>query len=344
VSAAHTLLVDVVVAVGADPADTRERVEVLRRAGLAVRAISLARAAHAPDAPAPEITIGLRREATAGRLRQAAGAGRVDRVVIAGSEADAAEFGAFFRGAAPVRHWPTAFAPLAGWRSFIAGRRTPAPLFDGHASAADWIMAACSAERAGRGRLGLWDGDYVLAPLPPGGAAAESVLRAFAAVAAERDELDLVVLAEATPAFTRRAEALGVGTRVHCAGPAPRDAEWAWWSHASAALLAGSAPFAGGLVLRALAASCPLLVPRDAGACVAAGEWLARAGCTPWGTPGTSELGATLESLLARGADVESALERGRAVAASRDAAALATRIAAASPHRVVPAASREAA
>jgi putative intracellular protease/amidase len=343
VSTRPTLLVDLVDAIGADPADTRERVQLLRRAGHTVRAIALGRGAHAADAPVDEVAMWTRDRAALGRLREVAKAGRFERVVIAGGDGDAAELQWTLRGTAPLRHWPTAFAPGGRWRSLVAGPAVT-PLFAAHdAGAAERIMSGCAFERSARGRLGLWDGDYVLAPLPLAGAVGEAVLRAFADVAAERSELDLVVLAEATPWITRHAEALGIGTRVHCAGLAPRDAEWAWWSHASAAVLGGNAAFAGGLVLRALAASCPLVVPRDAAACAAAGEWLTSRGATPWGMPDPAALAAVLETLLARDAAVETAVECGRAVAARHDAATLVERLAE-STHDAITRRSREAA
>ncbi|MBI3539925.1 MAG: hypothetical protein HY076_06600, partial [Candidatus Eisenbacteria bacterium] len=328
-SRARLLLIDAIDTVGADIGDVRDRAAALggRRAG--VRAIAIAREDAEHGASQDGLTVWCRGRDTAARLRAAAG--ECERVVIAGGDADAAEWAAAIGAATPIRHWPTTFAPEVGWSARITRPRArPASLFaDDGAPAADRIMGGSGVhrERAGRGRLGLWDGDYALVPLPLTGVAGELLLRAFATVAGEWSGLDLVVLADAQPAMARAAEALRVGTRVHFAGAAAREAEWAWWAHASAAVITGESAFAGGFVLRALASSCPLVVAASAGPAAVAGDWLARHGAAPWGAPAAGDLAAALATLIERGERVESALGEGRAIAARHDAAALAARL-----------------
>jgi len=160
-------------------------------------------------------------------------------------------------------------------------------------------------------------------------------LAAFAALSARASGLDLVVLAEPQPAFEREARARGIGTRVHFVGPAPRDAEWAWWAHASGAVLAGGGPISGGLVLRGLAAGCPMTAAGREGPCSILGRWLAGHGCTPWASASgadATDLAATLARMLERGTHGSEAVARGRALAAGQDRKGLAPRLAAVLP------------
>jgi hypothetical protein len=134
----------------------------------------------------------------------------------------------------------------------------------GHACA--WGV---DAKRAARGRLGLWDGDYLLSPAPlhPWGGAA--LLGAFARLGADLPQLDLVVLAPGQPALRRAAEELGVSARVHFAGAAWREAEWAWLEHAAAIVLVPPARVSPGLVMRCWAVGLPPIVAARAGGAAA---------------------------------------------------------------------------
>jgi hypothetical protein len=172
--------------------------------------------------------------------------------------------------------------------------------------------------RFARGRLTPWDGEYVLAPLPLAGDDGVRTLAAFAQAAARWTALDLIVLAEPHPAFEREARARGIGARVHFVGCAPREAEWAWWAHASAALLAGRGPLSGGLILRGLTAGCPLLVASPSGPCDVVAGWLTGHGCMPWADGGAAP-GEALARILEREPSVDEAVTRGRALAARHD-------------------------
>jgi hypothetical protein len=177
-------------------------------------------------------------------------------------------------------------------------------------------------ERVTRGRPTLWDGEYVLAPLIPSGADGARVIAAFAGAALHHSSLDLLFLADRQPELERIAREAGVGGRVHFVGAAPREAEWTWWRYASAALLAGSLPCAGGLVLRGLAVGCPLVIASNAREWAAAGAWLAQHGCIAAAT--RAPAGTRLAQTLLRGADVAEAASRGRELAKAHEPARLA--------------------
>jgi hypothetical protein len=174
-----------------------------------------------------------------------------------------------------------------------------------------------------RSPVALWDGDFVLVPGPVHGIEGASLLRAFADVAAERPELELVVLAEPRAKLMTTARSLGVGWRVHCAGPAPREAEHTWLATAAAVLLPVSQPVSAGLVLRSLAAGAPLVIDPAAAGARPLAAWL-----EAHGVPATLALDEALEAAVARSPGVREACVRGRAVAAQHDSAMLAARLA----------------
>jgi hypothetical protein len=119
-----------------------------------------------------------------------------------------------------------------------------------------------------------------------------------------------------------------VGGRVHFIGATPREAEWTWWRYATAGLLAGDLPCAGGFVLRALALGCPLVLASDRREWASVGRWLAHHGCL--GAPAGSSAGERLARTLERGADVVHATARGRELALAHVPVRLAPRFAAA--------------
>jgi hypothetical protein len=247
--------------------------------------------------------------------------------------------------------WPT------GWRSSSRrGARLPwtrarhLPLLggghagggsaDGDPSAAlEWSVT----EGPKRRLLALWDGDYVLFPTALSGRGAAEGLRAFAAVARGRDGLDGVVLAHPQPDFMLLSRQLGVATRLHFVGAAPREAEYAWLGAAAATVLAGDAPISAGLVLRALGCGSPVLPIGARGHASRVRCWLEKQ--QGWALPageGHARASSELERLLERGAPVGDAIARGRALAARHEPETLAPRLAHALGPR--PANAREAA
>src|SRR5262249_41179870 len=156
-----------------------------------------------------------------------------------------------------------------------------------------------------------WDGAYVLVPTALTEAHGRAVLEAFGAVAAERPELDLVVLADAVPELSVRARALGIHPRVHFAGDTPREAEHTWLASASAVVLPGGGALAAGLVARAVGSGVPLVA--GPGTPESLGAWLERRTGL-----GRGPLVPALEAALGRGADVRAASERGRAFGAAQ--------------------------
>jgi glycosyltransferase involved in cell wall biosynthesis len=340
VSAARVLLAEWLDAAGSDVADARERAAALRAAGAVVRAVALD---PDRDGGPPAVATGIEHwrleRDTWPRLREFARSGRFDRLLIAAASDGGGRVAEALAGIAPLQWWPTGWSAAPGWREQLPWRAAPAqPLADHDASGGDPLdrrFSWCSVdgERFSRGRLSIWDGDYVLAPLPLAGEDGLRLLRGFAGVAAESSGLDLVVLSDAQPRFEAEARRLSIGIRVHFVGRAARDAEWAWWAHASAGVLSGSGALAGGLILRALAAGCPLLPASGAGPVRSAGAWLAGQDLAQAGVPASADdLGSRLAQLVDRGPAVEAIRMRGRALAARLDAKTLPDRLAKALP------------
>jgi hypothetical protein len=329
-SAPRLLLLEVLDAVGADVADARERVVALRAAGAVVRAVvcdarPLRAAVADPCDPAWESDASdTRPEAAAQRLAALAAAGRFDLAVIASSR----PWGGEWRRALPAElrdldpcWWPTGFAPEDADGSRGEGPVLRARPDAGVAGMLEW--ATVDLARGARRRLTLWDGDYVLVPGPLAGEAGSCALRAFAALVDESAEHDLVVLAPPQPAFEREARALGVGTRVHFAGHAPREAEWAWWAHASAAIASGATGLSSGLVLRGLAVGAPWVLPVLDAPSRALHDWL---GVVPSGQRLPTDAVALAEALRAALAGDRSGA-RARARATRHTPQALAERL-----------------
>lgn len=215
----------------------------------------------------------------------------------------------------PAVWWPTGHAPAT---------TRPGPLHPLDTSLAPVDGSAIADDYANRRWLSLWDGPFALVPTLPSARTAELMLDAFANEAEGAEGVDLVVLDHPDAGFERLARAAGVAQRVHFVGPAPREAEHAWLGTATVALLAGDAPLSGGLVLRALAAGCPLLAVGTGAEPIAA--WLERAKLT-W-APAVATLGETLSLALRRVPDVSAVRERGRKVGAAHGANALGERLA----------------
>ncbi len=355
-SAPRVLLVESLDAAGSDSADARGRRAALRAVGAVVRVATLApgRGGSAWDPHVAMATAGAvvewdTRPAGRAALRQFARDGRFDLILVAAATPGGGIPARELARAAPARWWPTGVARPADWLRRLglglAGALPPLAAVDREPDEhepAGLAWSSVESGHRGRARLTLWDGDYLLAVLPLAGREGSRVLAAFASLAPAWSGLDLVVLAEPQPAFEREARARGVGTRVHFVGPAPREAEWAWWTHASGAVLAGRVALAGGMLLRALAAGCPLLLASPAGPLRAIATWLERHGCMPWSADGgRADLATALARMLERGPVVEEAVARGRALAARHAWSLLPPRLAAALPGLASPTAPR---
>jgi glycosyltransferase involved in cell wall biosynthesis len=219
------------------------------------------------------------------------------------------------------------------WPTGSGARHRPSAMFArGTARGLDvegeeaWLALATADRPPARSTLSLWDGDYVLVPAQPSERIGVEILQAFAHLADDWAGHDLVILGDLDPALERIARELGVGMRIHFVGTAERQAEWAWWSHAAAALLSPAGTISGGLVLRALAAGCPLHVVPGSAASESLRVWLARHGCVPL-RAGSVDLVAEIARLLERGPEVEQAIDRGRALASAHDFGALVSRL-----------------
>ena len=227
-----------------------------------------------------------------------------------------------------IVHWPVALGDPPGARE----RRTPprwAPLealAAGSPRGAEALdLAPLAPPAAGRGRLPLWDGDYILAPAPLDSAARTRLIEAFARFADEDSSLDLVMLDDPDPAGEALARRLDVGMRVHFAGIAPPDAETAWLGSATAIVFGRAEALRASLVLLALACGSPIVQAGTGSASLALGAWLEERGCG-WQTAG-SPLDAALAAALERGAEVGRAVSAGRGEAARHAPEALAARL-----------------
>jgi hypothetical protein len=347
VAAPRVLMIESLDAAGSDRADARERCSALRGLRAVVRVAILNPGRNGPDVGAATAitTSGAFAEWDTGpaglaQLREFAREGRFDHILIAAAaHGGGAAVRALPRGM-PASWWPTGVSPAPGWRARLGfGRPAGLPPLVAGSDGSDpdlpggLAWSSVGPRQAGRGRLTLWDGEYLLAPLPLASDDGSRLLAAFASLGSEWCGLDLVVLSEPQPAFEREARARGVGARVHFVGQAPREAEGAWWSHASGAVFAGTGAVSGGFVLRGLNAGCPMGMLQSDGPGAAIRTWLDRNGClarAPDG--GGGDAVATLARLLGRGPVVNEAVARGRALAAEHGWERTAKRLTAALP------------
>ena len=290
-TATRILLIETLDAAGAAAHDARTRARALHAAGFEARCAIVesdrSDALHAARASADALVVSAN---AAGRtaLRGWVAASQAGAALVASALPGGGAPGRWLAGAGTrAWWWPTGLAAAGGGEAAV--RSGALPVLPGvgpdGGAGAPWPDACAGLEasvladaRVSRGQLPLWDGDYVLAPLPLSGAAGLAALDSFAALCGAHDGLDLVVLADPQPAFERLARERGIGFRVHFAGAATRDAELAWLSGASAALIAGDAPLSGGLVLRALARGCPVLAAPRAASAAPLEAWLAARG------------------------------------------------------------------
>jgi hypothetical protein len=318
------LLIELLDGAGAHEADAALRARALRRAGLGVQPLVLdlrvPRGTAASDVPAR--TAALRREAAQAARREADSV-RPAAVWIAGSRATAGDIAAAL-DAYEVRWWPTLLEPVEP-RAADPGDRRLDIIGAGHVSAERRRFHALelAVVRAARVRepAPLWDGDFMLVPGPleRGGG---DTLELFARVAAERPELDLVVLDDPQPETEQATRAIELFPRVHFAGPPTREAEHTWLATASTVLISADAPTAAALVLRALAVGAPVVpVGRSPGARLLR-EWLKLrlgiAAATAWDA---------LSEALRHDVSMRNAVTAGRALATEHEPEALSERL-----------------
>lgn len=347
-SAPRVLLVESLDASGSDRADARDRCAALRALGAVVRVAVMHPAGEGSGIGAGQAisTSGAFAEWDAGptglaRLHEFAVEGRFDLILVAAAGSGGGRCARAVGIGAPLRWWPTGLAPAPGWGARWGLARAslpplPAPARDPAVPECDTspglAWSSVSGRPAARGRLTLWDGEYLLSPLPLGPEDGSRLLEGFAALDDDWCALDLVVLSEPQPAFEREARARGIGPRVHFVGRAPREAEWAWWAHARGAVIAGAGAVSGGLLLRGLKAGCPLMVMDSGPVGAAIRAWLERRGGLGAQPAPDRAPRASLARLLERGAEVEDARARGRELAAEHDWSRLSARLAAALP------------
>jgi hypothetical protein len=335
----RVLLIESLDAAGASPADARSRLDALERAGYEAEAVvcdhgrvALPQASVDPAGQAESIPVA----SDAAALQAVLDAHHDRLVLVASSAPGGGVVASWIKPGIQARWWPAGLhagpRPLDRWRK--SGLATLAMLDSGaDAPCATAGLTWTPIEGGGYAprRLSPWDGDYVLVPATLSAQAGTLALRVFARAAEERDALDLVFLAAERPDLEREARRLGIRTRVHFAGAAPRRAEYAWCHAAAAVMLGCDESLTGGVPLRALACGAPLLVLGNGPADRALRGWLDAAGCvlTPPG-PGVDALEHTLGRLIDRDRQVEHAIGRGRELAELQEAKAFAPRLAAA--------------
>lgn len=315
-SHSRLLLVEQLDAVGASLADLRPRGQVLRAAGFEVRTVAIATDGNddlqhgTTERPQPGIER-LEADDAVPQLRVIAETMRADGIVWASAAPGGGE-----RARALADTWASWWWPT-GWsaRSTHATRgTTPLPPVTGDADPGDACIVEGVAARPGR--LSLWDGPYALVATPVATGEARALFDAFAVATDGRDDVDLVVLDHPDPRLEAEARDAGISQRVHFVGRAPLEAEGAWLQNARAAFATLERPLAAGLVLRALAAGCPLLPVGRAAGPVA--DWLRGHGAS-WVKPGSARTGRdAIAAALERKPAVEAAVTRGRALAQRR--------------------------
>lgn len=320
-------------AVGADPADTRARAELLRAGGARVTALAAGPGLDPESAkPARGLHVTASGAAAVEAIRSRVADVRPDLALVASAERGGGELARALPASVPALWWPTGTecATSRGWFGMLArslrGRVLPS-MFGAELPWEGAVAGLAGSSLEGpRGRapiLPIWDGDIVLAPEGLDGPGGALVLSAFASVAEEWSELDLVTWSHPRDSVEAMARGLGAGARVHQVGPPPRMAERAWCSHARAVLLAGDVRLSGGLVLRALAMGCPLLCVGPAPGFAPLAEALASRGCATVVERSPPAVAEALALVLECGPEVKRAIALGRDLAATHDGSAL---------------------
>jgi glycosyltransferase involved in cell wall biosynthesis len=313
------LLVEHLDAIGSSLTDLRPRSQVLRNMGFDVRMAAIAaegeRDLQHGNAERRQSGIEHYDEAQGTELvRRVLETWAADAVVWASASPGGGEAACALGKETPAWWWPT------GWSL----SRTTGPLQRLAPELDPGDACVLDGERPKSARLSLWDGPYALVASPLTPADAEHLFDGFARAADRRDEIDLVLLDHPDAELETLAQAAGISQRVHFVGPAPREAEHAWLLHARVTFVTLQRPLSAGLVLRALAAGCPLLPVGGSAEPVRA--WLAAQGVA-WSKPDRSRLAwDTVAAALARTPAVETAIARGRACAADCTGATLGAR------------------
>jgi hypothetical protein len=328
----RVLLVEAVDAIGADAADARDRVALLRSAGASVVPLAVV------ESRPPSVTHGDSFVVEAGPDARAAlqallHRDRFDCIVLASATPGGGALAERLPAGTAAFWWPTGLGKdprdrgLAGLLGRLAGRRRLASLWTGVDAAAPEleVLAGLGVEEGGARRVALllWDGDVVVAPEGFRGAAGRLVLDAFASLAGEWSGVDVVAWTEAPVEGERYARRLGIEGRIHHAGAPTRMAEWAWWKHSQAVIFTGTRAISRGLLLRALASGCPVLCVGGGRGLATAVAPLSRLGCVRVVDPEPRAVAAALAQLLARDPQVEHQVERGRAISSTHTREAL---------------------
>jgi len=125
-------------------------------------------------------------------------------------------------------------------------------------------------------------------------------------------------------------EAIALQERLlEIAPPADRPAESSWLAQASAAMLSAGPRVSTALVLRTLAAGCPLIWVAPGGRSSGVARWLAEQECARVVPAEPSAITQALSDMLDRDSEVERMIERGKALAASHGPRRLSDRLAA---------------
>ncbi len=326
------LLIEVLDAPGSATSDAAARRRALEHAGCEVEAVVLGTSGSESDeTPPPRTSTPERFARGTEALRQVLRSFAPERVLVASALPGGGPETERILGDTPRVWWPTGLAgpglskgrPRGSTLSLLGASSESQE--SGPTAALEW--GVLDTPLGGRRRLPLWDGEYVLAPVPLDGRIGADVIRAFATAAEERDQLDLVVLGPPEPTLLEVARRLEIGTRVHFAGASPRPAEYAWAQSAAATVIAGPGPVASGVVLRALACGSPLVAVGEDGVGAIVRDWLAAGTAAP---ARAKDVLASLERVLEGGPVVEDLVSRGRVLAARHELDVVAARLVAA--------------
>jgi len=313
------LLVEHLDAVGSSLTDLRPRAQVLRNMGFDVRMAAIA-AEGEGDLQHGNAE---RRQSGIEHYDEQRGTELVRRAIESWN-ADAVVWASSAPGGGEAAHELDPEIAAWWWPSGWSTSRASGPLACLAPELGPGEACVLDGERPKSARLSLWDGPYALVASPLKPADAEHLFDGFARAADQRDEIDLVLLDHPDPELESLARTAGIAQRVHFVGPAPREAEHAWLQHARATFVTLQRPLAAGLVMRTLAAGCPVMAVGQAAEPVR--QWLGTQGVT-WGRPERSRLAwDTVAEALARTPAVETAIARGRACAAACTNSTLAAR------------------
>jgi hypothetical protein len=283
VATRRVFLIESLDAAGAAPIDAQSRASAIECSGARVQAVVIEPERASDPGFGSPVDAGRIPRVRAGQdgfaaVRTVICETRPDLVVVASAQPGGGASSSAVPPGVRAAWWPSgltvAAAPRAsGW--FGSARPLLAPLQSGRREdmALDWAVVAPAPPA--RGRLTLWDGDYVVVPMMPGPESALEIFDAFALASADGHSHDLVVLCDPDSRLEGIARRLGIGTRVHFAGASPREAECAWLSFASLAVIAGPGPLSAGLPLRTLMHGCPVHVAGNDSVSGALRHWLA---------------------------------------------------------------------